>query len=101
MMQKCDYCLGFAEMEGDPEYCECHTLAQIERNFLARFIVIGAEADWGLGVGVIGVQEFSLYADSERDAESKSFKLAVREQAEELLKNLINIEVQQISHCKK
>lgn len=30
IMQKCDYCLGFAEMIDDPEYCECCLISSEE-----------------------------------------------------------------------
>ena len=96
-MRICDYCLGLAEMDGDPEYCECHALAQVEKKFKVTFRLVGEDApDLGMGAGVIGYQEFSLFADSDEEAGSDIFYLAVLEQAEKLQENFIRGEVEEL-----
>ncbi len=85
-------------MEGDPDFCECHQMAQVKKSFTVIVKAVGAVTDWGMGPGVIGAQEFSLYADSEKEAASDIFQLAVFDQAEELVKNFVEFEIIEVPH---
>lgn len=71
--------------------------AMIKKTWRLTVRLIGEDApDMGMGAGVVGTQEFSLYAKDKEEAESDRFRLAAVQQAEALTANFITAEIEDI-----
>ena len=70
----------------------------IKKDFRVTFKLVGKDApDLGMGAGVVGYQEFSLFAKNEKETKSSLFRRAVIEKAEELQDNFFRGEIEELN----
>ena len=70
----------------------------IKKKFRVTFKLVGEDVpDLGMGAGIVGYQEFSLFAENEKEAQSDLFRLGVLKQAEELQDNFFCGEIEELN----
>jgi hypothetical protein len=70
----------------------------IKKTWRLTVRLVGEDApDMGMGAGIVGTQEFSLYAKDETEAKSDRFRLAAVQQAEALTVNFIAAEIEEVA----